>query len=203
MGLLPNVPQPGGTPAAATAQGDERYIPDGESNVAPEEQAEYDQFVKNGMAMLYHQGEVSPAIIESLSAKGEGSEGEGEGKGPSGPVIALANTTVEIVSHLDESSRQAGKPVSNDVLLHGGIEIMEQLIDIAETANVHDYSEEEQQGAIAIAMDMYRPKLIEGGRTSEDALKGEFGEVVQADEQGQMEEMLPGIDKVTKRGQAE
>lgn len=182
-------PPPGDAPPAS---GDpSRYTDEGDSNVSPEEQEQYSQFEQNYLKLIYAEGgEVQPGILDALKAPPGAPEGEGEAPPPH--ILALANTAVEITKTLDDSAREAGKPLSDAVLLEGGKSIVEELAEVAEAAGIHDYSEEEMTGAFATAMDMYRDKAIADGRTDEETLKGQFNELLTADQEGRLGEVLPG-----------
>jgi hypothetical protein len=110
-------------------------------------------------------------------------------------VLALANTAVQIVSKLDASAKEAGQPISDDVLYHAGSEIVGMLAEVAEAANIHNYSDDEIQGAFYQALDQYRPIAEEMGRTDDATLKSQFGQILDADAQGQLGQVLPGIDQ--------
>lgn len=110
-------------------------------------------------------------------------------------ILTLANATVAIVTQLDDSARQAGKPVSDDVLQHGSLDVLRELGEIADTAQFYDYSEKDIMGAYAQAVDMYRPKLIADGRTDEGTLKEQFNQLNGADAAGKLGEVLPGVDQ--------
>lgn len=181
---------PTGTQGAPPDQS--KYLEDGEPNVSPEEQAEYEQFMNNALSLLYVDGEdgsqVQPAILEALDV---GMQADPNGPNPA--IIALANAAVEIVSKLDDSAREAGSPVSDDVLMHGGLAVVEELAEIAEAANIYDYSEEEMTGAYQQAVDMYREKAIADGRTSKETLEGQFREINEAEAAGKLGDVLPGL----------
>lgn len=194
-----------------------RYTDDSDSNVSPEEQAQYNQFEMNMLELIYVSGEQGsqprPEIIQSLQASKEapmeepdpegpqgeaGEEGQapsqpGQAAGPSPHIVALASTAVEITKKLDDSAREAGQPLTDDVLLHGGTEVIEELATVAQMAGIHDYSDDELSGAVTTAMDMYREKAIADGRTDAETLKGQWGELIQADKDGTIDQMVPGI----------
>lgn len=202
MGLLQNAGAPTGQePAQAAAPNPEKYEESSEGgNVSPEEQAEYDQFMDNAASLMFVEGgesghEVQPSILEALQAPPAD-----EGGNVNPKILALANAAVTIVTGLDDSARAAGKPVSDDVLMHGAEEIIEQLGEIAETAGIAEYTPEDLTGAFQQAIDMYRPKLIQDGRTDEETLKGQFNEINQAEANGQLGEMLPGLGAPAEQG---
>ena len=107
--------------------------------------------------------------------------------------MALAQAAVTIVSKLDDSSREAGMTLTDDVLGQTGLTVIELLAEVADAAGIYDYSEEDMTGAYAQAIDMYREKAIADGRTDEDTLKAQFEEINQADAAGQLDTMLPGL----------
>lgn len=167
-----------------------------EGNVTPEEQEAYDRFVMNGMEVIYpKEGGVSPAVMAHLGGKFEDvAEVFAQAEPPlqPGPIDNLAVAAVAVVLMLEASAGQAGAEVSDDIVFHGGVELVEQLADVAEAAQVHNYSEEEQEGALYRAIDLYR---VSSGRVDQESLKGEFGQVVEADRAGQLGSILPGIEQ--------
>ncbi len=112
---------------------------DGERpNVSPEEQAIYDQFVDNALSAIYDDKSL-PQIIESL-------------KGDGNPVDGLANTAVNVVVRVQDSAEQADQAISPDVVFNAGIEILEDLAELAATAGVHEFTAQEVEGATFQAM---------------------------------------------------
>ena len=202
MGLLPISKPTGNAAPEVSAEGappapGEATINSEDGNVSPEEQAEYDEFVGHAMDLMYKDGEegaaVMPEILEALNVGPP--QGAEEGANPA--IMALAQTAVTIITKLDDSAREQGRVISDDVLMHGGVEIIEQLGDIAEAANFYDYSEEDMIGAFQQAVDLYRPKLIADGRTTEETLKAQFAELNEADAAGKLGDVLPGLGEAT------
>jgi hypothetical protein len=165
-----------------------------ESNVTPEEQAEYEKFVTNGLHVIYSGGEegkgaaVRPDILHQLN---QGDD----------PIGNLANTTVRIVVMLQTSAQKANDPVSDDVLMHGGKALLEELAEVSEAAGIHTYSEKEMEGAWYRGLDLWRDEETKAGNLNPDDLKEQFGQIQQADQEGKLNELLPGIDAVTKGAQ--
>lgn len=131
-------------------------------NVTPEEQAAYDQFVNNGMQLMYQGEQVAPAILNHLQGKwddiapmlGELPQDEGN-LDPSNPIDGLAVATVGIVLALEASAAEAGKELDPAVVFHGGAEIAEQLVEVAETAGIHEFSPEDMEGGANRAALLY------------------------------------------------
>lgn len=146
----------------------------------PEEQAMYDQVVKNAMRVISPDGDtIAPEIKESLSAS-------------ENPVLNLAMTTVSIVSGLVTSAMQAGQKIPGDILMPAGAEVLELLVEEAEALKLHDYSEEDMERAWYLAVDMYREQAKAAGTLDEEALKADFTELERADQEGRLDQMLPG-----------
>lgn len=198
MALPPAKPTGNAAPEAA-AEGMQRdpakYVEDDEPNVSPEEQAQYDLAWNNVLEIIYPKGEeaqVEPSVLEALKAPPAEDD-----KGGNPAIMALANTAVTIVGKLDDSAREAGKPITDEVLAEIGKDTIEELGEIAGAAKIYDYSEEDLTGAFVLALDMYRPKAIADGRTSEETLKGQFDEINQAEAAGKLGDVLPGLGAQT------
>lgn len=149
-------------------------------NVAPEEQEQYDRFVANGMKLVFAQG-ARDQIVNRIKA--------------SNPIEGLAAATVQIVRRLNESAGQKGMQVSPDVLMHGGLEIMGNIAELAEAANAHSYSEEEIEKAMYMALDQYGTQELQAGRIDKEAVANDLQEMMAADKEGRLEEALPGIEE--------
>ena len=178
--------QPGGVPAAASApaqgaptpaQGDSGEQP----NVSPEEQAIYEQFVNNAFSAIYDEKSL-PSIIESL-------------KGDGNPVEGLANTAVGVVARVQDSAEQAGQALPPEVVFQAGVEILEDLAELAEKAGVHDFTPEELEGATFQAMDRYRE--LKGGADGAafQGAKEDFNKIVAIDQAGRLDEAVPGLSE--------
>lgn len=160
-------------PAAEMAGGE------GESNVTPEEQAQYEQFVKNAFSLIYDE-KTLPGVIENLKGDGD-------------PIDGLAHTAAVITMQVAQSAEKSGVPVSDDVLMHGGIAILEDLAMLAEKAGVHSFGDEDLEAATLRAMDIGRELLAGAGRVDKGALKQEFATMIEADKAGQLGEVIPGL----------
>lgn len=174
------------TGAGAGPQGftGQEEVEDEAPNVDPEEQQQYDMFVKNGMEILYKEdGTVEPQVLQRLST---GSK----------PIDTLAQTTVWLVMLLEQDAQRNNQPIEDDVLMHGGRELMEQLIEIAEAADLHEFKEAEIQGAWYQALDMYREaNSDEGGRFNPEEAAAAFEALNEADKEGRAGEVLPGFEQ--------
>lgn len=193
-GLLKQAPQgaapPQGRPAPSAeppmAQGPgQPGMAEEASNVSPEEQAEYDAFVTNGMQLIYNE-QLMPQLLERIEGGGN-------------PIEGLANAAALVVMRLEDSAEGQGQAISNDVKFHGGTELMEQLAELAEAAGIHEYSEEEVESAFYLALDTYRSTRQEQGKLAMDEINQDMQTLVQADQAGRLNEVLPGIEQAAAR----
>lgn len=165
----------------------------GEQSVSPEEQAQYEAFVKGAQEIIYPQDQpeqINPAILGNLKGQFDPSALEvfqkAEPPLTDSPQDSLAATAV-LLTMMSEARDQS---VTDDVVMHGGVEIMEDLIDVAEASGIHDFSEEEIEGMTYRAMDLYR---IASPRADPAALTAQFKELMAANEQGNLHSILPGL----------
>lgn len=186
---------PQGAPQQPQAGGDEQ------PNVTPEEQAVYDKFMDNGLNLIYPQGEgeqaqVSPAVLDDLAGKAdpEAQQMFADAQPPlqNTPVDNLASATVQIVLMLEASAEQSGAQIPDEIIFHAGKDLLEELGEVSEAAGIHDFSEEELEGAFYRALDLYR---ISSPRVDQQSLSQEFQEIQRADQDGSLSQLLPGIDQ--------
>ena len=172
---------------APTAPPESREDGEGQQpNVSPEEQAAYDRFVDNAYATIYDD-KVLPMILKRLA---KGAEVD--------PIASLATVTVQVIDRLEGSATQQGQAIGPDVLMHGGAEILEDLANLSEKAGIHAFTDDELETALYKAMDLYRSMKDEKGEIDQSAADGDFNAVVQADQAGNLDEMIPGIEKFAK-----
>lgn len=179
-GGMPQADQPpaaGGSMQPLAAGGEE------EGNVTPEEQAQYDTFVTNGMQLIYNEKSM-PQVLQSIAGDGD-------------PVEGLANTVATVVMRLEDSAADKGQEISGDVKMHGATELLEQMAELAGEAGIHDYSEEEMEGALFRALDIYREARAD--RLPVDELKEDFAMLQEADQQGRLDEIVPGASEFAAR----
>lgn len=159
---------------------------DGEQpNVSPEEQEAYDQFMANALRIIYpeggEEGQISPNVMKGL-------------QGSDNPVMNLATTAVTIVTGLRDSAKRSNHMIDDAILFHGGQSVVEELADVADAAGIHDYSEDDLEQAWYVALDMYRSAGEQTGDVDKEALTQGWEAIKQADAQGRLGEVLPGIE---------
>lgn len=148
-----------------------------ESNVTPEEQAQYDDFMDKAFQVAYD-AKFFPQVLDRIAKATSPQEG-------------LAAVTVAVVKRIADVAQQSRQPYSGDVLFAAGTELLEDLADTAQKAGIHDFSEQELEGALYRAMDLYREQS--GDLSQDPAIQADFGQLVEADRAGRLDQMVPGI----------
>lgn len=154
---------------------------DGQSNVTPEEQAQYDAFVDQAYRIIYSE-QTFQQFMERLRQSAEAD-----------PAEALARLTVMVVVRVQESARRNGRQTDPEVVFHAGVEILESLADTADKAGIHTYTPDEIEAASLVAMDMYRTMAGEIGLVDQQAAQRDLAMFEEADRAGQLDKVLPGV----------
>lgn len=180
---MPPMQQPQ-APAGGMMQPGATPMPEGqapqETQATPEEQAMFDQIVDNALKIIYtDQGEMSPQVKQSLSGKD--------------PIWALGDTTAIVTMGVEQSAKQAGQQIPDDVLLKAGEHILEILAEDAGKLKIHDYSDEEIGGATDRAMQTYLQMKGPQGGIDQNAAQQDFSMLQQANDAGQLDQMFPGL----------
>ncbi len=155
----------------------------GEPNVSPEEQAAYEQFVNKGYELIY--GDDRQEAIKQQLAQAAQKD----------PVMGLAGVASAIVRRLKDSAEKAGKPVSPDVLLHGGTEILEDLADLAKQNGIHDFTDDELEKALLLAMDMFQAGELQAGKLDPAPFQQDMIELEQQSKDGTLAQEFPGLSE--------
>lgn len=187
----PAAPPSGDVPGQPPA--DDRVSDDEDTREAatPEEQAQYDAFVKGGMKLIADQGERILDLLDEDPADLKAVLGDAVPTEVS-PPLALAATTVIVVL---ETLRRAGEKPEDEIIMHGGKELLEQIAQLAEDAKEQDYSQDQLNQAWLMGLDLYRETAGAEGLIDNDALKAQFDDLVTADKQGRLGEVLPALAK--------
>lgn len=178
------------------APGVEEEGSDGNEAATPEEQAMYDAVVNAGLDIVVPGGgqDVAPAILDSLKGNlpQEVQQMFAGAEPPidANPLDAAAVTGTVVVMLAEQQVEANGQQVPNDVLFHAGAEILEYVINVSDSAGIHDFQPEDIEKVTFRAMDLYRTAAP---RADQEALAQEFGQVVEADKAGQLGALLPGV----------
>lgn len=181
LAAQPPASQPGNAQTGNADAGDE-------GSVSSEEQAQYDEFVTNGMSLLHDEKGLS-GLLQSIQGDGN-------------PVEGLANTVASIVIRVEDSAQKQGIEISGDVLMHGGTELLEQAADLAEQGGVHEFSDDELESALYLAMDIYRTTREQQGKLPTEQLGLDLQELQAAEQDGSLEKQFPGITEYGQKSPA-
>lgn len=148
-------------------------------NVTKEEQQAYNQFVANGMMLIYDEKSM-PATLQMIQGDGN-------------PIEGLGNALANVVMRIEDSAKDKGVEMDPDVMYHGASELLEQMVELAEQSGVAEFSEEQMESAFYYALDRYRTTRQQAGELHEEALQDDLADVLEAEEKGQLDEILPGV----------
>ena len=172
-------------------------VSDDETNVTPEEQEAYDQFVKNGFELIYtDDGKVRPNVLTLLDNDPNDLKGTLPPEAFAriaevfDPANALASATVSIVLNLVKSAAEAGALPDPAVIYHGGEAIMEDLAEVSQKAGIHDHTEQEMQKAWMTATQLYYQAASELGLIDQADAEQDMQAIRQADESGELQKMM-------------
>ena len=146
-------------------------------NVSADEQAEYNLIVNNAYNLLYDN---MPALLKGISGGGD-------------PVTGLAQTVANTLSRLVNSAVRSGKKLSNDIVFHAGIELIEDLADLAKDSDIHDFTPDELESATYLSVEMYRSLQQESGNIDPNEAAGDLEELQRAEADGTLDQAFPGI----------
>lgn len=155
---------------------------DEQPNVTPEEQAQYDDFMDKALQLAYN-AKFFPQLLERITKA-------------SSPVEGLAAVTVAVVKRVADSG---GQKYGGDVVFKAGTELLEDLAQTASKAGTHDFTEQELEGALYRAMDMYREQSGDLGQ--DPNIQADFGQLVEADRAGTLDQIVPGLAEKFGQGQ--
>ena len=184
----------------------------------PEQQA-YDQFVNAALDVIYPKdaGSVSPQILDDLqgnidqqvAALFQTAQPPLTGQ----TIDNVAVVTVTLVLMVDanlgflqmglEQEQQGAGAIDGQeagvdyyaVVMHAGRAITEELIEVAEAAKLHEFSDQDIEQTWARAMDLYRIAAEAMGAPGYDkqGLTNAFADLLVADKNGQLGSILPGL----------
>lgn len=172
--------QPPGGPRTSAAIPPGQTPPDagqGGTPASQQEQAIYDRFVGNALKALWNKKGL-PAMVRAMNTRD--------------PREGVARVTAQIVARVAQSAGQAGEGLPTDVLWHGSAEIFANVLEMAEEAGIHQFSQDPKatQGAMVRAFDEIRLALDGMGMIDEDEFSAMLQEAQAADQAGTLAQSL-------------
>lgn len=143
------------------------------------------QFINKGTKMI-HSEQTRASVLKTLTGAGN-------------PLEKLANTTVGIVSRIDQLSRKAGVETHDMAKIGGAFDLLKQLSEVGSASKaIPKLTEEQLTTSFSIAVEKYISSEIRAGRIDPDALKEEMAKGIKAmpkEEQLALNDQLNGIHK--------
>lgn len=159
---------------------------------SPEEQAQYEAFVEMMQNMIYPEatpGEINPAILANLKGQFDPAALEmfqqAEPALTDSPQDSAAATAVLLTLMAEGQGK-----FSDEIVMHGGAAAIEELVEVAEAAKIHDFAERDMETITYRAMDLYRTA---SPRVDPAALTEQFKALMVANDQGNLGAVLPGL----------
>jgi hypothetical protein len=181
------MPERGGAPA--TQQGQQQ----GGGQASPQEQALYEQTIDNALRIIYSE-KTFPQVIQRMKAAVAAST----------PQEALSGIVAMAMSRVDKSAQENGQQLGRQLVLEAMAEIVADLAQTAEKAGIHQFSQEEIDGAFYRAVDQFRQYKQENGELDQGRYQEEMRRLVEADRAGQLDQAMPGLkDHFARKRQAE
>lgn len=145
------------------AMGPEQQAGPKQKPASKEEQAEYNKFVGMGMTMLWSD-QFMPTAEKMLKASPD-------------EVEAMARLGVAIGSRIYDGAKKQGHDISPAVMLHGGLEIMQQITEFAIAAGIPKIGPEDTEDAYYLAADMFRAHLQGKGEIDPEASAADLDQI--------------------------
>lgn len=188
--------QPDGTQTPDDTQTQDGGTPDQENGAddssegeqaTPEEQQQYDEFVNNCYNAIYTEDnppKVQPSILQGLANKSD-------------PITGLADTSAAVVHGVVANAAKNGVKIDPSIILHGGMQVIADLVKVAKLAKIYNYTPKEQEAATYRAVDMYR-QMQGNDPQAQQAAQQDLSTMQQANASGNLDSVLPGATEAAQ-----
>ena len=153
----------------------------GQEQATHQEQAAYKQVVNNAYSILYDK-KMFPRIKQRIQLSVD------EGK----PVEGLASVVSMVIGQVTNSAQENRIPLTDEVVTHATVEVIEDLSDTMQKAHIHDFNQEEMAGVLFRFMDSYRDIKRQRGDLNTEEYHADFAQVQQANADGRLDR-IPGL----------
>ena len=136
----------------------------------PKLQEECDIFVVNGIKIIHDQ-KVSDNLLNQI-------------KNNPDPIEAIADATLNVISRLEESSKQNNVQISDAAKIHGSNQLMGEIIALAEAAGLPALNDEQKYQAFSLSVSKYLDRNIKSGKIGKDQL-AQWSDEAQQTQEGQ------------------
>jgi hypothetical protein len=118
---------------------------------------------------------------------------------PQSPTDSLAATGVLVMLTLQQSAEDAGKPIPDEVVAQGGLDLLQHLQEISQSAGIHTFEGKDLQASVIRALDLYRAVAP---NIDPQAAADDFKKIQEADQAGALDQLLPGYSQAGDIGGA-
>lgn len=169
------VPSPAPTPAEAMPP-----VEPADGEVTPEEQELYNTFVAQSQMLIY-EPETATAFIKLI-------------KGNEAPIPEIGKFAAQVAYRVMMAAKEAGQEIDPEIILQGGAEIVEALIEINDEAGGPPIEGEDVNAVFYAAADAYRELMETGGQIDPAQAQADAQRLAEAEASGELAEYLPAVE---------
>lgn len=164
------VPAPGVDPAM-----DPAAAPD-DGAVTPEEQELYNNFVAQSQMLIYEPA-TTKGFVKLI-------------KGNPDPITEIGKFAAMVAFRVMMAAKEAGQELDPEIVLQGGAEIVEALIEISDEAGGPPIEGEDVDAVFYAAADAYRELMEKGGMVDPAQAQADMQRFAEAEASGELAAML-------------
>lgn len=184
MAMLPAQPAPIAPPDMGAQQPAMPSQPDttadaGGQTATPQEQDAYNRFVSQAHLLIY-----KPEMTQQYLAMIKDSQK---------PTADIGQFAANVAFRVYSAAKEAGEMIPGDVLLQGGAEIVEGLIELSDEAKITDIDDAQMEEAFYAAADAFRSLMEGSGNIDMAAVKEDMATFAAAEKSGQLDQMIGAV----------
>jgi hypothetical protein len=154
---------PAGPLASATPQSAQAVVQGQQEGATPEQKEQYEEFVSNGMQVI-HSEETRNDLVKRVQA--------------GDPTVAVADATLTVIGRLEQTADEQGVKIPYEILMSGGMELLGQVIEVAETVGVTLNPQQKEQ-ALQMAVQAYMEQGAASGKIPPEDMEAVMQEAQQ------------------------
>ncbi len=154
-------------------------------DASPEEQDLYDRVVAMAITMIWSK-KMMPKTLKLIEQSDD-------------PVNAVAEVVSQVGTRVYSKAKKDGIDIPGDILLHAGEEMVEEVINLAETAGVAEFTPQQAEAAFYAAADKFGQTGRKMGVYSDEQAQSDMAELDRMADAGELDEMVSQI-KAARQG---
>ena len=179
LGVTAESRRPMGRPQIPEANMPPQAAGGGVEDASPEEQALYNRVVALALLALYDE-KMMPKTLKFIEQSSD-------------PVEAVSEVASQIGMRVFAKAKEDGVDIPGDVLLHAGEEIVEEIIELVETAGLAEFTPEQAEKAFYATADKFSRAGSELGVYSDDQRQADKTELDRMADSGELKSILERI----------